>query len=642
MDREETLNEFLKGLRIVLNNAAAYPKDHPYFINSVDNFKTKVDAVFYFLNPIKINISPESLLMDGRYWEKTMLYTELAQMLHLRKIKSVGFKEGLTIQELVDFLSSAAMPKKEILRRGGIKNILNEDKIPHIAVEELDYSQLLHGEGEETKDIWIYLFGDVIEKKDQTRINEFADNFKNIIGKFKAKDLFEDEELTQNVSNFLTYLKEHQKAKFNGCANEVFNVVLKYKDILSDQRLDNIKLLFKDLNDENLAQLLWDEILTDESFDINSFHLFSLLTGKDRENGISSFLLNAVANRKSLQDNFKATKKVQDLLTLSSEQLIPDTYQNILRSLLKDIPVERELFFDRNILRNNYHYLLINLMGIETDNERLNLVLESLNQELEEIIKEKDLKYIKSLLESLKNKKKENVSLSDLFDELDKRISKFIETIIWEGSISSDLEYFVNSLQKSSLDADFYLDRIFDENKVSAYILKLFFKFFPLDTHLFYKDLEAKRHDIEFLTNIIDSLKQIESYLSIEVLKKIYSFANELVKIEILKAMQVLSKSDEDFLFSVLKTRDISLKKEALIALVRDKKNVEKIIATLLDIPNLLGLKNNIIQDNLLLIEGVELKEAENYLLSLSKKAFFWNRNIRDKAKEILGKWHAG
>jgi len=66
MNKEEALNDFLNGLRIALHNTSAYQREHPYFRKSTNDFKHKVDVLFNFLNPIKINIAPNSLFLDGR------------------------------------------------------------------------------------------------------------------------------------------------------------------------------------------------------------------------------------------------------------------------------------------------------------------------------------------------------------------------------------------------------------------------------------------------------------------------------------------------------------------------------------------------------------------------------------------------
>lgn len=639
MNKDEALNDFLKGLRIALNNASAYFKEHPYFIKSVEDFKQKIDTLLGFLKPIKISINPDSLFMDGRYWQKTVLYTELASMFHFRKIKNIEIREGVSIKELVDFLSGVAKPKKEILRAGGLKNILSQEKDSHIFVEELDYSQFLRGQ--EEIDVWIYLLKEAVEKEDGQTINECADNFGRIIGKIKLNDLLEDVQLRENISRFLKYLRDHQKEKFNKCINETFNSILRYKDSLSSDKLDTIRLFFKDLDEENLAHLLWSQIETNENFDTLSLNLFSRITGQERQNNIANSLLNQVANKESLKDNPKISKKIQDLLTIPDSNTISKVYQNTLSLLLKAISFEKEFNFDRHLLDKNFRLVIINLLDIEKNKERLNLILKTVYQELEKMFRGSDLRSLKILLDVLKKKRAEK-SLINLFDELDKRISNFIENIIWEETPSSDLVDLIDSLEKTSLDADFYLDKIFNENKVNPYVLKLFFNFFPLGLPIFNKNLEKKYHDIEFMVKIVDSLKKINSFLAAEILKNLFFSTNEFIKIEILKAMRELSEVDEGFLLSVLQTRDVPLKKEALIILSRDEKTKKKAISTLLDIPNLLGLKNRIILENLLLIEELGLKEAGDYLTFLSKKRFFWNNNIRKKAQEILKDWHDG
>jgi len=86
------------------------------------------------------------------------------------KIKSIEMLPGLTLDELIKFVSSVSLPIKEILRRGGIQNILKEGASHHIVIEELDYSEFLGNEGEESKDIWVYLF-----KESGSYLGKYAD-----------------------------------------------------------------------------------------------------------------------------------------------------------------------------------------------------------------------------------------------------------------------------------------------------------------------------------------------------------------------------------------------------------------------------------------------------------------------------------
>jgi len=638
MDKNQALNEFFKGLHISLNNAI-YFRGHPYSIKSTESFKEKIDILFSFLNPIKINIAPESLFLDGRNWEKETLHVALAQIFHLRKIKSIEFREGLSTQELVGFLDAVSLPPKEIIKGGGIENISKSEKRPHILIEELDYSQFLRGEGEECKDIWGYLLKDVVEKKDKQKISEFADNFGLILGKFKDKDLFDDEQLKLNLVNFLKYLKDNQKEKFDSCTKEMFDSLLKYKDALPDERIEKVKVLFKDLNVDDFASLLLYKIIADESFDSLGFQLFSRLSDEKRHKEIASSLLDKAVHQESLKDNPKAIKKIQDLLSDSHRQFTSGVYQHTLSSLLRNISGEERLFFERHLLRAHYRLIILNLLDQERNKESLSLILESLSREWEELTKDKDWEYIKKLTQVVKKIKKEDTSLADLFAELEKRITNLFETIIWEEGVSLDFNFFVGALEKTSLDSDFYLDKIFGENKINSYGLRLFFKFFPQKAAIFYENLKKKSFDIEFMVKTIEVLKSLDSTMALEILKYIYSFANEFIKIEVLKAMQVLSMFDKELLFSILQKKDVNLKREALAILAKEEQAKREALKILLCIPSPWGLKNKIILQNSIIIEELGLKEGREYLEELGRRRFFWNKQIRKKAQEILAKW---
>ena len=643
MDKDEALVDFLKGLRIALNNASAYPVGHPYLIKSIENFKQKIDALFVFSNSIKIDITPDSLFIDGRKWEKTALYVELASIFHQRKIRSIELMRGLTVPELIDFLGGVSLPRKEILRHRGLKDILNREKTPHIHIDELDYSQLLGTEGEELKDAWAYLFKDAIDKKDAERINEFADNFESIIGKLKTKDLFEDGETKKNLYGFLNYLKDSQKEKFYKCSKVMFKSASKYKDAFQGENLDTIKSLFKDFKADNFASLLWDELSTDDSFDILSLGLFSRIAGEEKGKEISSSFLSKAAEQGPLQNNPKAIKKIQDLLSLSGEHSISEVYRHTLSALLKNISFDKGAFFDRELLHKNYLFTLLNLLNDEKNNARLKSVSDRISKELEGITKEKDFQYLKFLLDIVNKRKKEEAVLKDVFEGLARGISDFVEKAIWEETPSDDLGYLANAIQRSSLNSDFYLDKIFREGQINPYGLKLLFRFFPGSLPLFYENLEKKYSDMGFLAKIIENVSEAGPLLSGEILKHIFSFANEIIKIEALKAMRGPAELDDEFLFSVLQKEkeSISLKKEALAILAREENTRKRAAQALLSILSPWGRKNKVIIENIRLIEDSGLKEAGAHLAALSKRPFFWNRNVRKKAAEVLKKWHA-
>jgi hypothetical protein len=637
MNKEEALDEFLKGLRIVLSNATAYPKSHPYYIKSVENFKPKADLLFSFLSPIEINIAPDALFIGERRLDKQAFYIELAQFFHLRKISGFEIRKAVTVGELIEFFSGVSLPKKEIIRNGGVGNILDKNKIPHIAFMELDYSALLKAEGEESKDLWVYLFKEAAQKNDPSKINEIADNFTNIIGTFKAKDLFEDEELRQNIQNFLIHLKDIQGEKFKNCTQDMLRSALKLKDSVTDEKVDKVKGLFKDLKENDFASLLWQEISTNDNFDNLSFRLFSQIAGEKKQAGIA----NALFEKKPLLElSPKAIKKVRELLTVSGSMYVSDVYRNTLSSFLKDLSLGKGLFFDQDVLKTNYRYIILGLFEEEHEIEVLELILKSISRQVSEVIKIGDFEYLKSLLKVLNKKKIEAPLLNSSFAELENQISEFIESIVWEGKVPPGVESLIDGLERSSKDAYFYFDKMFRENKINPFALKLFFKFFPANLSFFYKKLEEKHSDIEFLERILESLKTLDSPLAWEALKRIYSLANDFVKLEVLKAMQEAKRTDEAFLLSILKKRNISLKREALLVLARYDNSRKRAAEALLLIPNFFGINNKIILENMMIIEEIGLKQASDYLSLLARKKFFWNHNIRKKAEELLDRWN--
>jgi len=631
--------EFLKGLRMVINNASAYPKEHPYFRKSVDIFKQKVDALFPFLNPIKIDITSKSLFIDGRYWEKERLYVDLASMFHLRKIKSIEFKEGLSLQELIDFLSSIALPIREIIKQGGIKYILDVGKTAHVNIQELDYSKLLQGEGEEVKDIWGYLFKEALEDKDLEKINKLADNFEEIMGKFKVMHLLEDEELRTDTYNFLEYLKTKEKDKFYSCTKGLLKLALRDKNISQGIPLDKLKIFFKDLNKDDLSQTLLDEILENKSFNYLSLTLFSKLFDEDAHKQIAPLLEEKIKSAESLKTDPGVRKKVKELFSTPESSSISALYRQALNELLEADVLEGSFSLDRNLVHINYYFLLINLLVAEKDKQNLSLISERLLPECNKIIEEKNLENLKLLLEALDKKIKEDAAFGSVLEKLEERVSNFIENMVFEKEILGDLKYFIDKLKKSSLGFDFYINKIFDEGRVNPYVLTLLLKFFPQNLPHIYEDLEKKHSDIDFTAKVVRSLAETDSPLSLEILKHIFYSSNNIIKIEVLRATPGLAKYEE-FLLSILKSEDVFLRKEALSILAKDETNKKQALEEVLCALSPWGKKNKVIIENIMLVEELELKEAAPYLASLSKRRFFWNRNVRKKALEVLKKWH--
>lgn len=637
MDKEEALNEFLRGLRIVFNNATAYHKDHPYFIKSVENFKQQLDTLFNFLNPIKVDIAPGSLFVDDRRWDKAELYLELASSLHLRKIKSIEFRKGATVEELIGFLSSISLPPKEILRETGVQNILNTKNISHIYIQELDYSELLRGEGQELKDVWVYLFKRFTQEKDRLKVNEFADDFEKIVGKLKAEDLLTDEQLRQNIHIFFDYLKEREKDRFHNCSKGLLKLILKDKSMLQEDKLQKLKAFFNDLDKDALTEILHDEILTDDSFNYLSFTVFSKLIEENKHKAVAPSLKERFKKEGLLKTSPRIRKKIKELFSTSDSSSVLELYRHLLYPLLQESPLEGTFPFGHDALRMNYRFVLLNLFTKEEDAGKLGLICEYLSKECANLTEE-NLDYLKSLWETLEKKIKEGTLQDNALESLRDCICNFIENRAFNEDPPLELEYFIDRLKKSVLGCEFYINKIFNEGRVNTSILKLFLNFFPQYLPSFYENLKRRHADMDFLSRVVESLGGIDSLSGIEILKNIYSFSNNIIRIEVLKSMQKLSRYDNEFLFGILRQGDFFLKQQAMAILAKDGLTREIALRKLLAIPSLLGGKNKVIIENIKLIEDMGLKEAEGYLVSLNKRRFFWNKNVRERAKSALRK----
>jgi hypothetical protein len=129
--------------------------------------------------------------------------------------------------------------------------------------------------------------------------------------------------------------------------------------------------------------------------------------------------------------------------------------------------------------------------------------------------------------------------------------------------------------------------------------------------------------------------------VGLEVLKKIYYSSSNIIKIEALKAMDNFNLRDEAFLLSILKSDEITFKKEALKQLMKTEETKKKALDALFVMPNYFGSNNSAIMQNLLIVKDIDLREAEPYILPISKLWLFWHSGIKQEARKILRSWNA-
>ncbi|UCE41258.1 MAG: hypothetical protein JSV17_17805 [Candidatus Aminicenantes bacterium] len=637
MSKEDSLKSLFGALKVSLKNASFYHKEHPAFTKSVEDLKEKIDNLMDIVTPIKIGFTPNAVFFDNKYWEEDKAFRELARIFHFRKVKSLEIKKGLDIQELTSFIANFHLPPKEIYKEGGLQNILKQEKIFHLSVEELNYSQLLIGDGEEVKDVWTYLLDDAITKQDTQQMEQVAESFEKIAGQLAPEDFDENEELNMNVNKLMNYMKKAQEDRFHSCAKVLVKAFVKNKKLAHESKVEKLQIIFADIGEEDFASALWEEIATDTSFDALSFNIFSKLVEKDKQDRIAAKLKEEAQKDDSLETSKELRNKIKELLSGTSSPYVSEIYRVTLASLLQEIDIKKELQLDRLQLIKNYRYTLLNLFVAEADVERKKNLLTHILEEWEEIRESEDFEFLKNLAQTLKQENGD-FSFETIAIKTHKLITDYVEKAVLRGQSSPYFDFFMERMEQSALSVNDYLQRVFSEGKITPFILQFFFKFFSDSIMYFLISLEERSSDNHFLERMTESVKLIDSPLSLEILKTIYPLVNNTVKTKVLRAIQQLSVHEEKFLMPILQKGSFTHKKEALIILVKHEETRKKALDALFSLPSPFGLKNKIIRRNIQLVGDACIQEARDHIFALSKKKGLWHRKVRKEARKALEK----
>jgi len=639
MTREETTDEFLRAFKVCLNTAALYSKDHPYFLKSVQEFLVKTQKILELSDSVSISATASELLLDGKACVKNPNCSELAEIIHKRKIKSFQIKKGVSLQELINLVGNISLRPKELFGLGGIAKMLNSADNPNIAIEELDYSELLKNEGEEAREIWAYLLQRAVETNDPGIYKELAENFSRFAGMAKINDITEQETLADNLKSFFDFLKKNRHDLFVKCAQDLLKAFLKDKNFSPDSTGTKEKSFFEGLSPSDLTEVLLEEIFNDESFDKDRLNVFLSLYGQEKNKEIASRLCERIQKEGRLKDGV-AYKRVKELFSSQENEFMSEVYRNSIGLFAEDISFQENLNFDRHQLSRNYRMALLELLLQVDSPEKINLVFQRISEEFEAVIADNDLGYLNDLVGLMREKKEQDPVFKELSRDLDIKIADFLETAVWRQEDPAGLEPISRYISASSKWPDYYLAKIFKEELVRPEAIRLFFRFFHDSMPLFLRKMEEKSSDPRFIARLIDSLKDLPPGDCLEILKDIYNTSGKIIKIEALKAMRSIDATDADFLLSIIGLDDFDLKKQAMAVLGSRPESRQAGLSLLFSVRNHFGLKNGILLDNLVIVDELELRDAEHFVASLSKKKLFWFRPLRKKARLIMDKWH--
>ncbi len=637
-DKDELIRLMTRALRVAFKMASMYNAEHPAFKSSVNDLLAKVEALFAYVNPLSIGFSPHALLIDGRFWEGERTYMDLAQLFHFRKVKRLEIRPGLPHAEFMRFASKFMLPVKMFIKEGGGQAIIKRETIIHIAVDTLDYSVLLQGEGEEIKDIWPYLLMEAVEENDSAKFEELAGSFGKVVGKFNTEDLIQNEELHKNFAKFFHYLKTTSEEKHRVASKQLLKTIVSTRKTPTESKFENLKLLIADLNEEDLASTLWEEIIGNDKFDSLSFSIFSRIIDKERHKKIATSL-HALFHSENPQNRRAETgSKLRILMSGMSSSLHSEIYRQTLSNLLNEIAFDQKLALDHQLLQRNYRFLLLVLLSQEAQREQALVLIKRVGEEWERIIQENDFEFLLAYHEVLEGRSSDLAAEAPVGEAL-RSIAEHVEGCVLRGESRPELDTFIDRLGRSLHDWESYAGTVFKDRIVSPSLLRACFRFFPDQAEAFDKAIKKRSSDSELLGRIADALRVIDTPRSLDLLKEVFEAGDAGVRIKVLQAMQNLKEYDEAFLFPILAKKNELLQAEALVLLLRHERTKHVAFTKLFAIASPYGFRNKTLIRNIGIVDRYGLREAAPYVAALTERKDFWNRKVRQAAERLLEKW---
>jgi len=630
-----------RTLKIAFKTALIYATDHPAFIKAVDDFYDKLEAVLATAPVLILRFTPHTIFTDDRFWDNNQTATELARLFHLRRIQSLEIRSGIPRIELRKFAALITQSIEDIIHQGGVQAIINKEGFGFLSVAELNYSELLKGEGEEIADLWSYLLLEAAETEDPEKMGILTQRLQNSGTFIDAEKLLQSDLAQKGMLKLFKFLKDSSENQYRVCGKNLIKSLVAGKKILPEANLEKLQELVADLDEEDLASTLWEEIVDVEDFNVMGLGVFSQIVSKDKQPGISTSLKDLLTADHSANRRPEVKEKILALLSETSDAYISPIYHQTLSTLLREMKFDEKQVFDRVGLERNYRYLLLNILDRDDNPDQMIQSLDKITQEWPRIAEAKDPVFLRDFLEVLR-KKEPDLGAQSSFRNQVNTILVFIEDLIIKGDESSEFNDLIPQMRTGSRLRDTVLDRIFVARTVTPSLLKFLFQCLDGDFAPLKNRIDRASADGPLLESLAVVLETIDTQASFEMGKLFFAAGDMALKIKVLSCLGALTVFDETFLFSVLKSEDLQLKAGALLLLMRTERTRHVAFQSLFAIESPFGIKNRILFRHLQIVEKTKLREAEPYLRTLISRKGFWNKRLRRAGSRILEAWHEG
>ncbi len=134
------LSSAIIELNISRKNILLYPFDHPIIEKATSKAYKLLQEIFGMRSEITLGVSKNTLIIEQNYLDpRNPIYQDFARAMFSKMIAAVIFINGVSIEELNQFLLTVSSSDDEIASKGGITKMLAQNQVHHVSVALIDY-----------------------------------------------------------------------------------------------------------------------------------------------------------------------------------------------------------------------------------------------------------------------------------------------------------------------------------------------------------------------------------------------------------------------------------------------------------------------------------------------------------------------
>lgn len=664
--------EVIIELSIALKNLQLYEKEHKIVIKNTERAFQKIQRALNLKYTLKYQFAKNTIIYEQIYLDKkNPIFSRFASFLWEISITALEFREGISMDELLDFLSFIEQKKKSKDEK------LRINPFVHINIEYLDVSLFMLDRKEEISEE---------DKRDAEKLwEEFLFSLSD-----KKEETIDTKFLSQSVIHLAKKLSEEAKEKEKDYGSAVVDYLKKLdssyrrKNILSKTDLGKKIQTFIETMDPNLRQQILVSCLTTEELSENilqellkisnlnmimealsklnnenraipltvyrTITLLSMLEGEEisrQEDAVDELPFQEVSQDKlqSLLDTLLSDDQRFEYSSEEYEEKI-EKFQEYAEEMAKDTTFSsvKSLFSQANI---NSHFLGISSELLDKYKNDTNLA-ENIVKKLNDIF----LNYFstKQYGGCLKC-----ISLKKKAEKIDPKISAL--NFIWEEE--DKIIYFIELLKSEDREEAIIASRILSQigKKALEFLVEVLRTSNKIDHRInslnaiiemeenpapYLLELLNKSQPWYFIRNIVYIFKKRKDPSGVEKFKSIWNYSHIKVKMEIISYLYVLKNKDwlnyfREAIFSPVE--EMVLLTSRMITKIKWDEAVQMVIERVQAIPSY-KIGSNFYKQLLFYLVRSGNKKAINFVscLPLNIKTFFpWQKsNLKNYIFELL------